>query len=210
MSVARFLADLFESGRVSVPMPSHFEMDQEIDVVLLSAERIFAGNLAGKEPAFSIESARWAALLFYRACQFVVCRDAEAKTIKAALEEKCPEPHSPRTEYSVDIVFRFLPDVISMTRAVASADPLLQALLKLAREWPLSSVGVAEVGPVKVSAFIEHPVLLQLYADRIVASADTTRLGDQRVDSTVRQALGAYPELCKPIGEALGEMTNDQ
>jgi hypothetical protein len=199
MSATRFLTDLFESGRVSVEPGPLAELDREVDPILESAEKIAAINLAGTAPAFCLSTARWAALLLYRASQIVVCRDVEAKTIRELLGEKCPQSHSPQTDYSADLLFQYLPDAIGTARAVASGDPLLQPLLILAREWPLSSVGVADAGPVDVKAFISHPGMRQLYADRIIARADVTRLGDPLVDSAVREALGAFPELCKPI-----------
>jgi len=208
MSLARFVTELFESGRVMVLTPQPIELEPEVDGLLLGAERIVGMNLAGTAPAFSLPAAKWAALLLYRACQFVVCRDVDSKVIEVALEEKCPEAHSPETDYSVDLLFRYLPDVFRMTRALASGDPLLQTLLKLAREWPLSSVGIPDVGPIEASSFIGHPTLRQLYADRIILRADTARLGDPIVDSALREALGAYPELCKPMADALDEMTN--
>src|SRR5262249_25031638 len=115
-------------------------------------------------------------------------------------------PPSPETDYSADLVLQYLPDIIGMTRAVASGDPLLQQLLILAREWPLSSVGVSEVGQVGVNAFIGHAGLRQLYADRIIARADLTRLGEPSVDTAVRQALGAFPDLCKPVADHFCEV----
>lgn len=199
MSAVGFFTELFESGRVSVltePLP---ELDSEVDAVLVSAEKVAAMNLAGTTPDFSLVTARWAALLFYRACQFVICRDIDAKTIQQLLQEKCPEAHSPQTDYSADLVFQYLPDVIGMTRAIASGDPLLQQLLAVAREWPLSTVGVPDVGPVEVQAFIGHSGLRQLYADRIIARRDVARLGEPMVDLAVREALGAFPDLCPPI-----------
>lgn len=199
MSAVGFFTELFESGRVSVVSEPLSELDQEVDPVLVSAEKIVAMNLAGAAPEFSLPIARWAALLFYRACQFVVCRNIDAQTTERVLQEKCPEAHSPQTDYSADLVFQYLPDVIGMTRAIASGDPLLQQLLALAREWPLSTVGVSDLGPVEVQAFMGHAGLRQLYADRIIVHKDLSRLGGSVVDLTVREALGAFPDLCPPI-----------
>jgi hypothetical protein len=100
------------------------ELDQEVDTILISTEKAVATNLSGAAPGFSLPTARWAALLLYRAYQFLVCRDIDAKTMEQRLQEKCPDPHSPQTDYSADLVFQYLPDIIGMTRAVASGDPL--------------------------------------------------------------------------------------
>jgi hypothetical protein len=201
MAAVGFFTELFESGRVLVASEALPELDPQVDPILVAAEKVAAMNLAGTAPEFSLLTARWAALLFYRACQFVVCRDIDAKTIQQLLQEKCPEAHSPQTDYSADLVFQYLPDVIGMTRAVASGDPLLEQLLALAREWPLSTVGVSDAGPVDAPAFISHRGLRQLYVDRIIARRDLSRLGEPLVDIAVREALGAFPDLCKPIAE---------
>ena len=199
MSAVGFFTELFESGRVLVASEPLAELVPEVDPILISAEKVAALNLAGTAPPFCLSTARWAALLLYRATQFVVCRDIDAKATQLLLQEKCPQPHCPQTDYSADLAFQYLPGVIAMTRAIASADPLLEQLLTLARDWPLSTVGVSEVGPVDVQAFIGHPGLRQLYADRIISHRDIGRLGEPAVDMAVREALGAFPELCPPI-----------
>jgi len=78
---------------------------------------------------------------------------------------------------------------------------LRQELLVLAREWPLSSAGIRDVGPVDVKAFIGHSGLRQLYIDRIIAYGDVTRLNEPMVELAARHALGAFPELCQPIAD---------
>lgn len=206
MSVAGFLTDLFESGRVKVASEPLAELGVEVDPILESAERIAALNFPGAAPAFSLPTARWATLTIYRACHLIVCRDLDERTLKNWLREPCSCAVTPETSYSADLLFQYLPDVIAMTRALSSGDPLLQELLRLAREWPLSSVDVSDLGPVRTDAFIGHPGLRQLYADRIIARRDTSRLGDTRVENTVRQALGAYPELCRDISNYLAKV----
>ena len=202
--MAAFLTELFESGRVVIASDSVPDFDSEADALLVSAERISALNFAGSAPRFSLRTAQSASRILYCACQFLVCRAIEAKDIKTALTERCAEPHSPEIDYSADLLFQFLPDIIGMTKAVASGDPLLEQLLVLAREWPLSSVGVAELGKVDVSAFIGHAGLRQVYVDRIIAREDLGRLGEWAVDAVVEEAIGAYPELCTPVARKIG------
>ena len=96
-----------------------------------------------------------------------------------------------------------------MTRAVASGDPLLHQLLMLGRGWPLSSVGVPGVDPVDVESFLGHFGLRQLYVDRIIARQDVTRLGNPLVDMCVRETLGAFPDLCKPIALHLSQASSE-
>src|SRR4051794_37877715 len=112
MSVAQFLTNLFESGKVAVLLPSSEPIIEDITPILQDAEKVFRQNLAGEPPEFSPTVSIWAAHLFYSACQFLVCRDIGMEAIKAEFATPCPSPHSPSTDYSVDPVFQFLPDLI--------------------------------------------------------------------------------------------------
>ena len=72
----------------------------------------------------------------------LVFRDEPAAAIAEALGPPCPAPITPSTHYSVDLVFRFLPEVVIFARSAAAHDPLVEHLERFAREWPLSSVGM--------------------------------------------------------------------
>ena len=203
MRVAQFLSDLFETGRVSVFIDLPGEIEQDVDERLVTAEKVAAASLAGASPGFDLGCARWAAKLFYGACHFLVCRDVNAETIQTFFKQTCPQPHSPQTDYSVDLVFRYLPDLVGMSRAIATGDPLLQELLKLGNEWPLSSVGITGIEGADITGFIQHPGLRQLYVDRIISRADVSRLGDPLLDFATKEALGDYPDFSQPIAKRL-------
>ena len=205
MSLSQFLVALAETGQVAVS-PEFTEdaaIDADAEAVLREMDRVTRLNLAGQVPGLVTGAALWAARLFHRACQFLVCRDVDAAILVAALQDPCPERHSPATDYSADITLQYLPDLIRMAQQVASGDPLVQQLLSIAREWPLSSVGVPNLEQLNLDGFISHPALLQLYVDRILAREDVSRLGDPRVDSAVKEALGAFPESCESIAKCL-------
>ena len=95
----------------------------------------------------------------------------------------------------MDLFFRHLPDLLAWAQRVAANDPLVAALRRLAEEWPLSSVGIANIAPGSIDPFIAHAGLRRLYADRIIARRDSSRLADARTAEAVRSALGAHPEL---------------
>jgi hypothetical protein len=147
--------------------------------------------------------------MFYRACQFAVFRDVPAEAVAGALSVPCPGAtavtavaQSPAVHYSVDVVFRFLPDLARFARSAADNDPLLEPLQRWARQWPLSSVGMAGVDGADV-AFVAHPALLALYVDRVIATRDRSRLADERVRQAVRAALGLHPQLAPDLAAAL-------
>jgi hypothetical protein len=104
----------------------------------------------------------------------------------------------------VDLIFRQLPTLYRLARHLSEGDPLVRELMSLARQWPLSSVGITLAEPAELNSFLEHPALRQLYVDRILESEDGSRLGDRRVDAVVRAGLGAYPGLCLALARKLG------
>ena len=146
-------------------------------------------------PAWSSTTTIWAVRLFYQLCQFVVCRNMDEKTIAQACQIPCPEPHCPETDWSADLIFRRLPRLYQQARHLSQADPLIEHLRRIAEAWPLSSPGIPGVVHFQIDSFIEHPALRRLYLDRILASGDAARLGDERVDEALRGDLGIHHEL---------------
>jgi hypothetical protein len=97
---------------------------------------------------------------------------------------------------------------------LSNGDPLVQELKKLAAAWPLSSVGVSDLTDLNLDTFIGHPALGRLYADRVVAAAETSRLGDPRVDDLLRADLGIHRDLAPEIanrvfGKESGQVADD-
>lgn len=204
-----FLNALFAEGRVRVP--SWGEIDAQ---ELCAAERLLAEiegqhrpAWPGSPPRLAVEPARWAAVLFFRACQFVAFRDLGEQAIQQTFQPECPGEDSAATHYSVDLTFRYLPDLLRLARTPAEGDPLIEHLRHWADRWPLSSVGIAGAQPVNVDAVVDHPSLLGMYADRIIARGDLSRLGDLRVRQRVAESLGGFPELAPPVAAALQSST---
>src|SRR6185437_12009000 len=110
----------------------------------------------------------------------------------------------PQTCYSADLAFCFLPDLIKLARGIAEEDPLVTGILALAKNFPLSSVGVAGISDMNIDAFIAHPTLRRLYADRIIEREDHSRLGHPAAREAVREALGAFPELAPKLAAMIG------
>jgi hypothetical protein len=204
--LAPFLQGLAQDGRAiiagAIDSPSR-RRDEEAVGLLQDIECKARSELAYEPPAFCPNSALWAATLFYQGCRFAVCRDIGEQEVVATLATPCPEHHSPATDWSVDLTFRHLPVLFRFARQLSSADPLVTSLRQLAAEWPLSSVGIAALGEVNIDSFISHPALRRLYADRIMAAADASRLGDPRVDDLLRADVGVHREMAGPLARQL-------
>ena len=151
----------------------------------------------------NLEAACWSAGMLYRACQFLVWREMDGQVVKASLALAGPTLVDAAACRAVDLYFRYLPDVIALSRGVSESDPLVQGLMQLAAAWPLSSVGVRGVKPGDVTPFIQHAALRQLYVDRIIDHRDQSRLDDPRVRGALVQTAGAYPALLGPLAAAL-------
>lgn len=202
-----FFAALFEHGRCRMAtdaVPSHRERQQAV-AAILAWEREYRASLPGEPPQPSPEAVDWSAACLYRAAQFLVYRHLPKELMEQELSAACPASMSPEVCYSVDLTFRFLPDLGRLVRAAAQADPLVDRLQAWAGDWPLSSVGFAGVTPVSLDGFIEHPALRTLYVDRILATRDVGRLSDVRVSQAVQAALGGFPELAAEVSSALAK-----
>ncbi len=204
-TLATFLDALFAEGRVRVAAPAKLGARElhAASEVLAATERLYRQALPGTPPRLEIESARWAAVMFFRACQFVAFRDLGEDQMDQAFQPDCPGDGSASTHYSVDLVFRYLPDLINLARRPSEADPLVTRLRHWADQWPLSSVGMDGARPTAAEAVVGHPSLLCLYADRVTARGDLPRLADPRVREHVAQSLRVFPELAPPIAAAL-------
>lgn len=208
MSITTFLSSIFEGDPAIVPpgsAPIHEEHASAIDVIK-SIDFAARMELAATAPPLSIPAALWASERLYRACQFLVYREIEADVVRADCAISCPVAPSPSVCYSVDLVFRHLPDLFAMARGIARDDPLVEGLLEMARAWPLSSVGMADVSKADTRAFIEDVSLRRLYADRIIARNDLSRLEDPAARQSVREAIGAFPSLAPRIWAAVMPM----
>ncbi len=200
--LAEFLAELFHDSRVHVAALAEFTPDERRNAVsvLIEFEQANRADLPQRPPPLCEATALWGAERFYRGCQFLVFRDASVEAITVELATTCPANSDPASAaYSVDLTWRFLPDLLKLAGGLASDDPLLTHLRQRGVEWPLSSVGVPNLGEVRVDGFFDDSCLRSMYTDRIIARGDVARLNDKRVQDAVREALGAFPELAPEI-----------
>ena len=195
---------LLVEGRVRVgPSP---ELPEGIDTAILELDRASRPHLAFAPPSLVPSVARWALVTLYRGSQALVYREIEPAAVHACLSEPCPMAASADVCYSADLSLRFLPGLINLARGIAQQDPLVEGLMVLAKSWPLSSVGVPDLGDLDLSAFIGHQSLRQLYVDRVIERVDLSRLNNLQTRTAVCEAIGAFPELSPRVAAALQEI----
>lgn len=195
--LAEFFRALVETGRAPVvrgPVDWEEETKGVVEVVreLDRARRL---EMAGDAPALRPAVAAWAVGVLYSACHALAYRDVEAEDVVRSVGRESPEAASPAVCYSADLALAYLPDVVALARGLAEGDPLVDALMKVCRQWPLSSVGVAGMGDVDVSGLVGDASLKRLYVDRIIERGDVSRVTAGVVKEAVRAAVGGYPEL---------------
>lgn len=203
--LTEFLRSLITDGRVRVAAPANLSLGpwDETAALLRQVEREQRGALPGPPPRFEEAAATWAAASVWTAASLVVHRDAVTTAIDSFVNEQAPDRADAAAHYAVDLTMRFLPDLITLAKSASIDDPLVARLKAWAVEWPLSSVGVESVGEVDATPLRDSPTLLRLYADRVIAAGDRSRLGDEAIDEAIRAALGDEPELCPTLAKEL-------
>ncbi|MCA9130119.1 MAG: hypothetical protein KDB22_23690 [Planctomycetales bacterium] len=200
-----FLQDLFEGRPVQVgyPQPLATEAKAAAASFLVEFEQSYRLELPGEAPAFDPQVGVWSAEVFYLAASLAIHRDVSEVTLHTLLSALPPDRSNPDVHYSVDLTMRFLPSLVKLSKSAAADDPLVKRLMQWAVCWPLSSVGILGVSKVDASPLRTSPVLMRLYADRVISYGDQTRLEDQSLAEEIRRALGDYPELCVRVAGPL-------
>ncbi len=165
-------------------------------------EQIWRMQCPGDAPQFSVEVADGAAQVALAISQAIVYRETEIEeTMRVivgagfaldGLIDECPSAH-----YSVDLVFRFLPQLLERAERVSVDDPLADLIIRLLRRWPLSSVGVQRIQLTEVPSPLRHPSLWRMYIDRIIQRRDVSRLVCREVSDAVAAAAGPFDLLPK-------------
>lgn len=186
-------------GRVVISIQSPDDPPESVTPLLEEIDAHSRAELGLDCPPLNLEAGLWAARLLYQLCQFTVCRDLGEDRVVAGCRKPCPTGRGPEADWSVDLVLRHLPTLTRYASHLSQADPLVRELKTIATAWPLSSVGMAGLSGVTLESFIGHPALRRLYADRILAARDYSRLGDRRVDDLLRADLGLHRELAPDL-----------
>jgi len=204
MNLAEFLEELFAEGRVAVPEPGALSNEEMHAAARVLAEQDRLWRLESPEgaPEYDPQAAMWAATQYYRACQLAMFRDAGLEAITKLAESELESGDRPESHYSVDLTFRFLPDLVRIARSIATDDPLVELLMKWCRQWPMSSISVKGVGDVSIGAIAASPCLMQIYVDRVLAREDIERLTSEPVRKRLKQSLGFYGNLAPKMAAA--------
>lgn len=201
MDYCQFLETLLGEGRAAVPALGPISAEEKSAAVDILAryERIWRRECPSSVPDYCPEATSWAAEQFCLACQFAIFRSVDEQAMYAALATSPPSSIRAEVHYSVDLIFRFLPDLLKFVHSASSDDPLEKILRVWANDWPLSSVGIPGVEVVDLKVICDSPGLMTMYIDRIISFGDQPRLANDLVREHVLAAVGMYPELAKNL-----------
>lgn len=201
-AVSKFVEQLFLDGTVrleSSDLPASGDLTHAVQWVV-DYEPTLRVHWPTAPPQIEPVSLQSVIDQFYRAAQLVVYRelgeDEIAKRISPDFERaQHTAADSPDAIYTIDLILRFLPDLVRRVRAMSSNDPLLKPLLDWGHRWPLSSVGIPDLEAGDPEPVLRHPCLCQIYIDRVIEFEALDRLSHPEMAERVRGVLGAYPEL---------------
>ena len=208
--VRRFLETLSLDGRARVgssDAASEGDLQEGLDW-LVEFEREYRRHLPGKPPGLRPAALRWSVSLFYRAAQCVVHRHLGEGVVIGDLSVLNPEAPTSGCVYSVDLTFRFLPDLLRLARGASEGDPLVTRIVDWGCDWPLSSVGMILPRLGSTEPILADRCLAAMYRDRILAAGDRSRVETPGVQLLLREAAGAHPELAASIGLEVPELSS--
>lgn len=142
-------------------------------------------------PALDAPAAQWAATYLYYTALLALVRTLDEQVITHYLPD-FPDGVTAEVVYSVDLTFRYLPDLLHLAKGLAPGDVLVTRLQATARQWPFSFVGHELSEPAAVAPVLAHPALRQAYVDRIIAAQDRLRAQQQHLLPLIQTALGAH------------------
>ena len=116
----KFLHGLFSSGELIIPLEEHaFNESQSVEA-LTALERQWRCELPGDPPAFVAVSAVKATRILMAFCRAVIHRQVSVAQTEQFVREVClSEDDTASQHYSVDLVLRFLPQVVERARRIS-------------------------------------------------------------------------------------------
>lgn len=199
-----FLQSLLDHGLATVDLtPPEPATADELHDLLREFDLRQRAHFPGEAPPLHEGVAKWAAWILAHVAHFIAARDSGAKSLDEVLNEPCPVPRSPSVDYSADLFFHHLPELLKIATRLAPDDPLVTHIQRIGGEWPLSSPGMFLEKWHGLRPILQSPALLLAYADRILETEDLSRLDEPVVRRAVEDALGAHVTLSPKVARHL-------
>ena len=213
---ASFLHQLFSSGEIALGGLDEPNAESIAEAMNVAREFVlrYRQTLPHEAPLLDEQAFQWAAINLYCGAQFIVHREVPAENVSVALGEPFPQPRTPSVQYSVDVIYRFLPDLNRFAKSASQDDPVCAAIETWSHDWPLSSVGMKKsqpYDPIRLTPneleIMKHPALRQLYIDRMILEGDSSRMQVHEICSAVEASVGIHRQLAGRLFESVAIAT---
>lgn len=200
MQLVQFIQDIIQQGKVTVDgqvTPFSDEDKQAATQRLREYYELQKQELTATVPAFDGPAAIWAAGFLYRAVQLVMLRDLGDEVVNKLLT-----PYdgavTPEAVLSVDLSFRYLPNLVGLAKGLAPEDVLVKRLHEAAVQWPFSSVGMKVEGDFNLDVILNNTCVRRSYIDRIITARDIKRSNNPQIKEYIKEELGDYGHVLWP------------
>jgi hypothetical protein len=203
--LSEFIQHIWQQGKVTVASGIIPFSAEDVQQAMEGLQQYYSHDIleqSGKPPHFHATAALWAASYLYRAVQLALLRDAGDDMVNKLLTPFDGEITA-EAIYSVDLCFRYLPDLLGLAKGLAPDDVLVKCLQQAAVQWPFSSVGMPVDVETGIDIILSNDSLRQTYIDRIITSRDIKRSKNELVNERIMEALGDHHATLWPGFEPL-------
>lgn len=145
-------------------------------------------------PDFHPQAALWAAETVYYAGQFILFRENDAAKMEDYFLD-FPFEISPATILSVDLCFRFIPDMLKQLSLIDSDDLLIPILEKHLKVWHFSGVNYPlKIGENDWEIIFSNPCLQQLYLNRITTYKNIQLAKLSKINQLLKANFGIFED----------------
>lgn len=203
LPLSEFAQRLLHDGNAAVPtLPTILapaaEDLRQATVVLCDAEGVLRAAAPATPPPLNAAAALWALRVFGWAGYTALDRHQERTTLPDELSVSRPDATRLENHWSVDVVFRFLPELCRRAQRIAPEDDLHATLQAIAAAWPMSTVGMpVEWSAESLQRVMSDRSLSRILVDRVAVRADKRLAANETVQTMLRDDAGAYAERLK-------------
>ncbi len=170
---------------------------QEKDKVRLFLQEIYeleTLTFQFEVPDFNSDVALWAAEFMYVSAQLIIYRENHSNELQDILPNE-EFVVTPSTLMSVDICFRFIPDLLKELKLIDGEDKLIPILESKLQKWYYSAVNSeVEIENKDWDVVIQSPCLTQLYINRIIKFKNRKLAKIPNVNSKISARIGIYDQ----------------
>lgn len=160
---------------------------QQLTNLLTAADKLARLHAPGQPPPLCIGSATWAAQTLHFFTRVLMNRIETDVALPDNLSKCEPLGSSATQHWSVDLVFRVLPDLERRCACADSLDPLRKTILSVASRWPLSALGIdTSMDETAKTVALSDNSLRAIWMDRMTLVPKKSLTEESSTDETLK------------------------